>query len=151
MIKLLFLGCLSGRGSLELLRSICKPVEEFLKGRYYITYCLLTTWTIIFHLICRKKDEHTVYEKLKRCLHDQNGICIWNYHFWRKNDGEKESRIFCFDILSCGKKVIFVTEFVILGKNIPFWQCRQWLNFSYIVCDRNFITIDFYWFHFFSH
>ena len=37
------------------------------------------------------------------------------YHFWPKNDGEKWSRKIYFEISPCGKMVIFITEFVILG------------------------------------
>ena len=34
---------------------------------------------------------------------------------WPKNDREKWSRKFYFEIPSCGKIVVFITEFVILG------------------------------------
>ena len=30
-----------------------------------------------------------------------------------------------FKILPCGKKVIFVNEFVVLGKNLPFYEVRE--------------------------
>ena len=42
-------------------------------------------------------------------------ICIQNYHFWPKNDGGKWSRKIYFEIPPCGKIIIFITEFVILG------------------------------------
>ena len=48
----------------------------------------------------------------------QNGICTYNYHLWPKNDGEKWSRIFFYFDTQCRKKVSFVTEFVIWGKNL---------------------------------
>ena len=34
---------------------------------------------------------------------------------------------FFIEILSCGNKVIFVTEFVILGKNPPFNEVNEWV------------------------
>ena len=37
------------------------------------------------------------------------------HHFWPKNVGEKWSRKINFEIPPCGKIVIFITEFVILG------------------------------------
>ena len=37
------------------------------------------------------------------------------YNFWPINDGEKWSRKIYFEIPPCGKMVIFITEFVILG------------------------------------
>ena len=45
--------------------------------------------------------------------------------FWSKNDGEKGSRNNYFEISPCGKMVIFVTEFVILHKNLPFYEVRK--------------------------
>ena len=36
--------------------------------------------------------------------------------YWPKNDGKKWSRKNHFKIPPCGKMVIFITEFVILGK-----------------------------------
>ena len=38
-----------------------------------------------------------------------------NAIFWPKNDGEKWSKKIYFEIPPCGKIVIFITEFVILG------------------------------------
>ena len=42
-------------------------------------------------------------------LHGQNAICIQNYHFGLKNEGEKWSTKIYFEIPPCGKKAIFVT------------------------------------------
>ena len=43
-------------------------------------------------------------------------------HFWPKNDGEEWSRKNYFEIPSCGKMVIFITEFVLLTKTPPFYE-----------------------------
>ena len=48
-------------------------------------------------------------------FYSQKGICNQKYHIWPKNDGEKWSRKNYFEIPPCGKIVIFITEFVILG------------------------------------
>ena len=48
-------------------------------------------------------------------FYPQNGIRIVNYNFWPKNDGEKWARKIYFEIPPCGKIVIFIAEFVILG------------------------------------
>ena len=40
---------------------------------------------------------------------------VFTLNFWPKNDGEKWSRKNYFEIPPCGKMVIFITEFVILG------------------------------------
>ena len=48
-----------------------------------------------------------------------------NYNFWPKNDGDKWSRTIYFKIPACGKKVIFITELEILGKNLPFYEVRE--------------------------
>ena len=37
----------------------------------------------------------------------QNGICIKNYNFWPKNDGEKWSRKNIFEIPPCGSHFLF--------------------------------------------
>ena len=43
---------------------------------------------------------------------------------WLKNYGEKWSRKIYFEIPPCGKLVNFVTELVILGKNLPFYEVK---------------------------
>jgi len=43
---------------------------------------------------------------------------------WLKNDGEQWSREIYFEIPPCWKMVNFVTEFVILGKNLPFYNVK---------------------------
>ena len=48
-------------------------------------------------------------------FYPQNGICIQKYQFWPKNDGEKSCRKIYIEILPCGKMVISISEFVILG------------------------------------
>ena len=40
---------------------------------------------------------------------------VTKYHFWPKKDGEKWSRKIYFEIPPCGKIVVFITDFVILG------------------------------------
>ena len=65
-------------------------------------------------------------------FYPQNGICVQKYNFWPKNDGEKWSRKIYFEIPPCGKMVIFITEFVLLGskgKYFPSWWDFK-LNFS---------------------
>jgi hypothetical protein len=57
------------------------------------------------------------------CLPGQNGIRIWNNHFWPTNDGEKWSGkkfILIFEIPPCEKPVscFWPTDF--LGKNYKF-------------------------------
>ena len=51
-------------------------------------------------------------------------------HFWPKNDGEKWSRKNIFEIPPCAHHVIFITEFVLLTKNTPFYEVnsfnRKW-------------------------
>ena len=42
-------------------------------------------------------------------------VLIQKYNFWPENDGEKWSRKIYFEIPPCGKMVIFIIEFVILG------------------------------------
>jgi len=42
-------------------------------------------------------------------------MCNQKYHCWPKNDVEKWSTQIHFEIPPCGKMVIFITEFVILG------------------------------------
>ena len=42
----------------------------------------------------------------------------------KKNYGEKWSRRIYFEIPPCWKMVNFVTEFVILGKNLPFYEVK---------------------------
>ena len=56
-----------------------------------------------------------IITRFTRLIHTWNGICNQKYHFWPKNDGEKWSRKIYFEIPPCGKIVIFITEFVILG------------------------------------
>ena len=46
-------------------------------------------------------------------------------HILARNDGEQWSRNFYFKIPPCGKMVIFVTEFVIWGKNLPFYKAVE--------------------------
>ena len=50
--------------------------------------------------------------------------------FGLKSDGEKRFRTICFEIPPCCKKGVFVTEFVVLGKNLPFYE----------VGENNFLT-----------
>ena len=45
------------------------------------------------------------------CFYPQNGICIQKYHFWPKYDDEKWSSKIYFEIPSCGKIVVFITDF----------------------------------------
>ena len=48
-----------------------------------------------------------------------------------KNDGEKWPRKNIFENLPCAHRVIFITEFVLLSKNPPFYEVnscnRKWL------------------------
>ena len=67
-------------------------------------------WTS-FILTCNIWFVHTSF-------HPQNGI------FAKKNYGEKWSRRIYFEIPPCWKMVNFVTEFVILGKNLPFYEVK---------------------------
>ena len=53
----------------------------------------------------------------------------------------------CLEIPPCVKKVVFVTEFAILGKILPFYEVRKkkicaWRNFTIIV-SRPLFTITF--------
>jgi hypothetical protein len=52
--------------------------------------------------------------------------------FFSKNDGEKWSKNFYFEIPPCGKKVIFVTEFFILAQNHPFYEVENISLFAII-------------------
>jgi hypothetical protein len=51
-------------------------------------------------------------------------------HFWPTNDDEKCSRKNIFEISPCAHHVIFITEFVLLIKNPPFYEVnsfnRKW-------------------------
>ena len=59
-----------------------------------------------------------------------------------KDDGEKWPRKFYFEIPPWGNIVVLATEFMILGKNLPFYEVRrrdfkldQWcMNNSYTYC-----------------
>jgi hypothetical protein len=33
--------------------------------------------------------QHTILQLFRHLAHGQNGICIYNYSFWPKNNGEK--------------------------------------------------------------
>ena len=48
----------------------------------------------------------------------------WNICDWLKNDGENWSRKIYFEIPPCWKMVNFVSEFVIFGKNLPFYEVK---------------------------
>ena len=43
---------------------------------------------------------------------------------WLKNDSENWPRKIYFEIPPCWKMVNFVTEFVIFGKNLPFYEVK---------------------------